>query len=127
MGNLNMEPANELDELDRQLREAAPYIDDDGFTRGVLNQLPAPGLRRQSVRALILLGASVIASISAYFLSGGGQFVIEGFRRLAQISPLFILAAGGVFALILTGAGAYVALSRDAGSQTELLSAFRGR
>ena len=127
MGNLNMEPANELDDLDRQLREAAPYIDDDGFTRRVLNQLPAPRVRRQPMRAFILLSASIIASIVAYFLSGGGRFVADGFVRLEKISPVFILGAAGVFALLLTGVGAVAAFSRSQESQSELLSVFRNR
>ena len=107
-----MEPANELDDLDRQLREAAPYIDDNGFTRRVLNQLPAPGVRRQPMRAAILLGASLVASIVAYFLSGGGRFVFEGFNRLEKISPVLILGAVGVFALLVTGVGAFAAFAR---------------
>ena len=128
MGNLNMEPANELDELDRQLREAVPYIDDDGFTRGVLSQLPAPRrVRRQPLRAVILLSASIAASLIAYFLSGGGHFVIEGLNRLSQISPVFILGGAAAFALLLTGVGAFAAFSRDSASQTELLSVLRGR
>ena len=36
--------------LDRQLREAAPYIDDDGFTAHVMARLPAvPKEEGQSV------------------------------------------------------------------------------
>ncbi len=127
MGNLNMEPANQLDELDRQLREAAPYIDDAGFTRRVLNQMPAPRVRRQPLRAVILLGTSIVASIVTYFLSGGGHFVIDAFHRLAQISPVFILAAAAVFSLLVTGVGAFAAFNRSQDSQAELLSVFRGR
>ncbi len=112
-----METANELDELDRQLREAAPYIDDAGFTRGVLNQLPAPGLRRRPMRAIILLGASLVASIVAYFLSGEGRFVTEAFHRLSQISPVIILTAIGVFGLLVTGVGAFAAYSQTHDSQ----------
>lgn len=113
---MNMEPANELDDLDRQLREAAPYIDDNGFTRRVLNQLPAPRARRP-MRAVILVGASMVASIVAYFLSGGGRFVFEGFNRLEKISPVLILAAVGVFALLVTGVGAFAAFARTHDSQ----------
>jgi hypothetical protein len=35
-----MDEKNREDWLDQQLREAAPYIDDDGFTARVLQKLP---------------------------------------------------------------------------------------
>ena len=38
-----MKQVNQEDWLDRELREAAPYIDDEGFTARVLQQLPPPG------------------------------------------------------------------------------------
>ena len=41
-----MNEVKEEDWLDRQLREAAPYIDDKGFTARVLQQLPAPRWER---------------------------------------------------------------------------------
>ncbi len=37
-----MNEIKQEDWLDRQLREAAPYIDDEGFTARVLQQLPPP-------------------------------------------------------------------------------------
>jgi hypothetical protein len=108
-----MDTVNELEELDRQLREAAPYFDDDGFTRRVMATLPKPGARRQRVRASILLGATVLASLLAYLLSGGGRFVGEGVMRMGQLSPLGLLYASAAVGLLMTGIGVAAVLSRD--------------
>ena len=45
--------------LDRQLREAAPYIDDDGFTARVMARLPAAQREPRWLRAMILLGLAI--------------------------------------------------------------------
>ena len=37
-----MDEIEQEDWLDRKLREAAPYIDDDGFTARVMEAIPAP-------------------------------------------------------------------------------------
>jgi hypothetical protein len=108
-----MDKVNELDELDRQLREAAPYIDDGGFTRRVVAILPAPGAGRQRVRAAILLGVTVLASLLAYLLSGGGRFVGDGVMRMGQLSPLGLLYVTGAVALLITGIGVTAVLSKD--------------
>ncbi len=46
-----MDNISEEDQLDRQLRDAAPYIDDDGFTARVLQQLPAPRHARRELQS----------------------------------------------------------------------------
>jgi len=110
-----MDTVHEIDELDRQLRDAAPYIDDDGFTRRVLATLPARRVRRPPVRAAILLGATLIASMVAYILSGGGRFVSEGIIRMGQLGPLGVLYVAAAIGILATGIGAAVAVfkSRD--------------
>ena len=70
-----MEQTSQEDWLDRQLREAAPYIDDDGFSKRVLAQLPAPRPQRRSARAIILMGLTVLGSIIAYIISDGGRVI----------------------------------------------------
>jgi len=50
-----MEQVNQEDWLDGELREAAPYIDDEGFTARVLQQLPPPRRSHDLLRAVILL------------------------------------------------------------------------
>ena len=85
------------EELDRQLREAVPYIDDGGFTAKVLRQLPvqtAPASAR--LRGLILIATAILASVLAYFLSGGARFLVKGAVLLSE-SPMI-----WQFALLLT-------------------------
>jgi hypothetical protein len=93
--------------LDRQLREAAPYIDDEGFTARVMAMLPAARREPRWLRAIILLGVTVLGSGVAYLLSGGGRFVREGMIQLSSfpIWLLLVLAFGcgllvGAFAVI---------------------------
>jgi hypothetical protein len=96
-----MDNSNQDDELDRQLREAVPYIDDDGFTVRVLKQLPEARRARRLVRAVILLGITVFASVLAYFLSNGGRFINDSIVRLAGLPTLWLL-------LLTVGAGVLV-------------------
>src|SRR5207237_1307366 len=79
------------DWLNTRLREEAPYIDDAGFTRRVMKQLP----RRHSLRtqrAIIILTATIVSVVIAYFGSGEGWFVREALVRAATLPPLTILA-----------------------------------
>ena len=87
--------------LDRQFRDAAPYIDDDGFTARVISKLPPPRARR-SWRAIILFALALIGSGAAYVLSDGGRFIIVSLTRAAMLPPLWVLSfvlVGGVFAM----------------------------
>ena len=63
-----MNQVNQEDWLDRELREAAPYIDDEGFTARVLQQLPPPRRGHDLLRAAILLGMTLLASLLAYIV-----------------------------------------------------------
>ena len=86
-----MEHLIEDDELDRQLREAVTYIDDGGFTAGVLQRLPAaPAPKR--LRGAILIAATIVASVLAYLLSGGGRFVNDYVLELSRLSMQWLLA-----------------------------------
>ena len=102
----------ELDWLDQKLREEAPYIDDAGFTAGVMRKLPAQRATR-AVRAWILLLAAIFASGTAYFLSGGGRFLFDAFARAELFSPLTILIVGVGIAFTLTCAAGFAALRRS--------------
>ena len=114
-----MDTVNELDDLDRQLRDAAPYIDDDGFTRRVLSTLPAPRARRQPFRAAILLGASLVASlIVPIFFSGDGRFVSDGVFRMSELSPFVVLCVAGIVGLLATGIAMIAAFSKSRDLQT---------
>ena len=110
-----MNQVNQEDWLDRELREAAPYIDDEGFTARVLQQLPPPRRGHDLLRAAILLGMTFLASVLAYFVSGGGRFVSITLERLAALPALwiFVLALASGLAIAAVGATAAISRSRD--------------
>ena len=102
------------DWLETRLREEAVYIDDEGFTASVVQKLPARSIR-YSLRAVILLGLTVVASVIAYILSGGGRFIAEGVTRFVFL-PLWViwLCAAGATILVMAG-GLAVVVSRTGG------------
>ena len=108
---------NQEDWLDREFREAAPYIDDEGFTARVLQRLPRPRSRHDWLRAVILLGMALLASGLAYVVSGGGRFVSLTLERLAALPALWVFALALVSGLVIAAAGATAAIS---GSRTSL-------
>ena len=109
---------NQEDWLDRELREAAPYIDDEGFTAQVLQELAPPRRRRDLLRAIILLGMTFLASVLAYVISGGGRFVSVTFERLAALPALWVFALALTSGLVIAAAGATAAVSRSRASLT---------
>lgn len=108
---------NQEDWLDQQLREAAPYIDDAGFTARVLQQLPPPRRRDDLLRAAILLGMSLLASVLAYIVSGGGRFVSVTLERLAALPALWVFVLALASGLVIAAVGATAAISRDRAPQ----------
>jgi hypothetical protein len=96
------------DWLDRKLQEAAPYIEDGGFTARVLQQLPQPWRRMEFLRSFILVAMSALASALTYVLSDGGRFILVEMFRLTTITTVWVVAfalasgmlvmAGGIFA-----------------------------
>ena len=78
------------DELDRQLREAVPYIDDTGFTSRVLQSLPhRPAIER--FRGAILVAITALACALAYLLSGRGGFVNDFVMRVSELPMMWLL------------------------------------
>jgi hypothetical protein len=108
-----MDETTEMDLLDRQLREAVPYIDDDGFSQRVLKKLPARRSRLQTMRATILFSATLLASIVAYVLSDGGRFVVDGIVRMAGMSPLMIIAIAAIAGLLIMAGGVAAAVFKN--------------
>lgn len=108
-----MDEKDDIDLLDRQLREAAPYIDDGGFTRRVVQQLPARRPHLQLFRATILLGVTLLASILAYFLSNGGRLISDGMMRMAGMSPIMILAIVAIVGVLVMAAGVAAAIFKN--------------
>ncbi len=96
------------DWLDKKLQEAAPYIEDDGFTARVLRSLPQPMRRIEFLRSFILVAMSALASALTYVLSDGGRFILVEMFRLTTIPTLWVVVfaltsgmlvmAGGIFA-----------------------------
>jgi hypothetical protein len=107
-----MDEIGEEDQLDRQLREAAPYIDDNGFTACVLQQLPAPRRTRRSFRGAILLATALIASALAYIASGGGRFLIVAMERLVALPTLWLFAFALGSGLLVMTAGVIAAIAK---------------
>jgi hypothetical protein len=107
-----MDETTQEDWLDRQLREAAPYIDDDRFTARVLAVLPPPRAGHQSLRTIILVGLTALGSALAYTLSDGGRFVAVEMARLSMLPALWLYAlAFGSGLLVMTG-GLIAAMSK---------------
>jgi len=113
-----MKQMNQEDWLDRELREAAPYIDDAGFTVRVLQQLPPPRRRHDLLRAIILLGMAFLASVLVYVVSGGGRFVGETLDRLAALPALWVFVLALASGLVIAAGGATAAVSRSRASLT---------
>ena len=113
-----MEQVNQEDWLDRELREAAPYIDDEAFTARVLQQLPPPRRGNDFVRAAILLGMTFLASVLAYVVSGGGRFVSVTIERLAALPALWVFVLALASGLVVAAGGATAAISRSRVLQT---------
>ncbi len=109
---------NQEDWLDRELREAASYIDDEGFTVRVLQQLPPPRRSHDLLRAVILLGMTFLASVLAYVVSGGGRFVSVSLERLAALPALWVFVLALASGLVMAAAGATAAISRSRASLT---------
>ena len=113
-----MEQNDQDDLLDRQLREAMPYIEDAGFTARVLGQLPAPRRRAQFARPLILVGTSLLASFLAYFLSDGGRFLFVEMARLSALPVLWLFALVFASGILVMGGGLAAAMSKTSRIQS---------
>jgi hypothetical protein len=102
------------DWLDARLRDEAAYVDDGGFTALVVQKLSARPVR-YVLRAAILLGVTLVASIIAYLLSDGGWFIAEEVTRFARLPlPVMWLCAAIATGLVMAG-GLAAAMSRTSG------------
>jgi len=108
----------EQDWLDRKLQEAAPYIEDDGFTAGVLQQLTTPQLRWQFLRPLILVGMSAFASALTYVLSDGGRFLLVEMFKLTTIPTLWVVAFALASGMLVMAGGIFAAMSKTSHLQS---------
>jgi hypothetical protein len=101
------------DWLDRKLQEAAPYIEDDGFTARVLRQLPQPVQRLQFLRPLILVGMSAFASALTYVLSDGGRFLIVEMFKVTTIPTLWVVVFALASGMLVMAGGIFAAMARN--------------
>jgi hypothetical protein len=102
------------DWLDARLRDEAAYVDDNGFTARVVHSLPGRSAR-QALRAVILLGVTLVASAITYLLTGGGWFIAEEVTRFAFLPlPVICLCAAIATGLVMVG-GLAAAMSWTSG------------
>jgi hypothetical protein len=95
--------------LDRQLREAVPYINDDGFTARVIARLPAARREPQWLRAMIVLGLALLGTGVAYLLSGG--VIRQGLIQMADF-PIWLLLVFAFGCGLVVGAFAVIVAIR---------------
>jgi CHASE2 domain-containing sensor protein len=107
---LKMDDQFQEDWLDTRLREEAPYIDDDGFTAKVIQQLPAR--RARSFRAAIIFCITLLGSAITYSVSDGGKFMIAAVNRLASMPILFVCLIAICCGLVMTAIATGAALSK---------------
>jgi hypothetical protein len=113
-----MNEESQEDWLDRRLRDAAPYIEDDGFTARVLGQLPARQRSGQFLRPLILVGMSAFASALTYVLSDGGRFVVVEMFKLTTIPTLWVVAFALASGMLVMAGGIFAAMSKTSQAQS---------
>src|ERR1700724_399794 len=100
------------DWLDRKLQEAAPYIEDDGFTARVLRQLPQPIRRHEFLRSFILVGMSALASALTYVLSDGGRFLVVEMFKVTTIPTLWVVVLALASGMLVMAGGIFAAMSK---------------
>ena len=100
------------DWLDRQLRDASPYIDDAGFATRVLRQLPRRRRQSQFLRATILLTLTILGSALSFVLSGNARFVTSGIERVAMLPLQWVFVIAGSCGILITSLGLIAAISK---------------
>jgi hypothetical protein len=102
------------DWLDARLRDEAAYVDDGGFTARVVQKLPSRPVRHV-LRAVILLGVTLVASTIAYLLSDGGWFIAEEVTRLSRLPVLVIWICAAIATGLIMIGGLAAAMFRTSG------------
>ena len=102
----------EQDWLDRKLQEAAPYIEDDGFTARVLGLLPQRERRGEFLRPFILVSMSALASALTYVLSDGGRFLVVEMFKVTTIPTLWVVVLALASGMLVMAGGIFAAMSK---------------
>jgi hypothetical protein len=100
------------DALDRQLREAVPYIHDDGFTARLLASLPAAQRELRSLRSAILIGLTFLGSFLAYVLTDSGRFILVSLVRLANLPFTWVLMITFAVGFLAIGGALFAGLTK---------------
>jgi hypothetical protein len=82
---MNEHDSADVDEIDALLRKAAggePYLDDAGFTAGVMAQLPA--IVDLAWRRWVLLGFGAAAMMLSLLVFGGAAFIWDAAMELVR-------------------------------------------
>ena len=108
----------EQDWLDKKLQDAAPYIEDDGFTARVLQQLPVAQVRWQFLRPFILIVSSAFASALTYVLSDGGRFIIVEMFKVTTIPTVWVVAFALASGMLVMAGGIVAAMSKSSQIQS---------
>ena len=92
--------------IEALLRNAAPHLEDRGFTAGVLAALPPP---RRSARPWVLLGAAAVGAFVAFVAAPGADGLVSAVRAVTtyQLGAPPPIAAITLLALVAAGAVAY--------------------
>ena len=85
---LEMKDREKEDWLEMSLSESEPYIDDDGFSKRVLHNLPARVERPEWLKAVILLSAAALSSICVFILLPDSQIIATMIENLFSFSAL---------------------------------------
>jgi hypothetical protein len=101
-----MNPMIDDETLDRHLREAVPYINDDGFTARVMARLPATRREPQWLRTMIVVGLALLGTGIAYVICGG-HVVREGIIEFADF-PIWLLLVFAFGCGLVVGAFAVI-------------------
>src|SRR5207248_8678546 len=107
---MNREISDEA--LDRKLQEAAPYLEDDGFTARVLQQLPQQVRRAEFLRPFILVAMSALASALTYVLSDGGRFLVVEMFKVTTIPTLWVVVFALASGMLVMACGIFAAMSK---------------
>lgn len=102
------------DWLDTRLRDEAAYVDDGGFTARVVQKLPARPVRH-GLRAVILLGVTLVALAIAYRLSDGGWLIAEEVTRFSHLPTLVIWLCAAIATGLIMAGGLAAAMFRTSG------------
>jgi hypothetical protein len=111
MGNeLKMEEQLQEDWVDAKLRDEMPYIDDAGFTAGVMQQLPQRKRASRKLRGAVLLVAAFVASVLTFLFAG--RSVADAGAYLFALPPVMWWVLAGSITLVLLLVSGSFALSK---------------